>query len=287
MKRSLRIVILSGLSGSGKTTAMHELEDRGFFCVDNLPITLLPKFVEIFTLSRAEITKVAVVIDIREREFLPDFPDIYQALKNEGLAPELVFFECEDQVLSRRFGETRRRHPLAEGTDLLTGVSREKEELKPIRALADKVWDTTYYSLPQFRREVREYFVEKGAMESFVVNLVSFGYKSGIPFNADVVLDVRFLPNPFFVDELRSLNGLDPRVQEYIFSHPEGAEFIRSTRDFLNFLLPCYQKEGRPVGTIAFGCTGGQHRSVAVAERMGSHLREAGYQVKVSHRDTG
>jgi len=287
MKRSLRVVILSGLSGSGKSTAMHELEDLGFFCVDNLPITLLPKFVEILSLSRAEINKVALVIDIREREFLPDFPVIYQALKEEGLASELVFLECEDQVLSRRFAQTRRRHPLAEGTDLLTGVSREREELRAIRGLADKIWDTTYYSLPQFRREVREYFIEKGAGESFLVNLLSFGYKAGIPFNADVVLDVRFLPNPFFVDELRSLNGLDPRVQDYIFSQPEGADFVRSTRDFLNFLLPCYQKEGRPVGTIAFGCTGGQHRSVAVADRIGHHLREEGYRVNVSHRDAG
>jgi UPF0042 nucleotide-binding protein len=255
--------------------------------VDNLPIAFLPKFVEMLSLSRAEITKVALVIDIRARESLPDFPEMYQALKAEGLIPELLFLECEDTVLARRFSETRRRHPLAEGADLLAGVAREREELRPIRELADKIWDTTLYSIPQFRRAVRDYFAAGAAGEPFAVKLLSFGYKAGIPFNADLVLDVRFLPNPFFVEELRNLNGLDPRVQEYIFSRPEGADFVRFARDFLNFLLPCYQREGRPFCTIAFGCTGGQHRSVAVAERIGNSLREAGYQVNVSHRDSG
>ena len=287
MKRNLRMVILSGLSGSGKSSAIHELEDLGFYCVDNLPIAFLPKFVEMLSLSRAEINKVALVIDIREREFLPEFPEMYRALKAEGLVPELLFLECEDTVLARRFSETRRRHPLVEGADLLAGVAREREELKPIRELADKIWDTTLYSIPQFRRAVRDYFAASMAGEPFAVKLLSFGYKAGIPFNADLVLDVRFLPNPFFVEELRSLNGLDPRVQDYIFSRPEGAEFVRYTRDFLNFLLPCYQKEGRPFCTIAFGCTGGQHRSVAVAERIGNSLREGGYRVNVSHRDSG
>lgn len=287
MKPNLRMVILSGLSGSGKTSAMHELEDLGFYCVDNLPIAFLPKFVEMLSLSRAEITKVALVIDIRARESLPDFPEMYQALKAEGLIPELLFLECEDTVLARRFSETRRRHPLAEGADLIAGIAREREELKPIRKLADKIWDTTLYSIPQFRRAVRDYFAAGAAGEPFAVKLLSFGYKAGIPFNADLVLDVRFLPNPFFVEELRNLNGLDPRVQDYIFSRPEGADFARIARDFLNFLLPCYQREGRPFCTIAFGCTGGQHRSVAVAERIGNSLREAGYQVNVSHRDSG
>ncbi|MDD5223370.1 MAG: RNase adapter RapZ [bacterium] len=285
-KPNLRMVILSGLSGSGKTSAMHELEDLGFYCVDNLPIAFLPKFVEMLSLSRAEITKVALVIDIRARESLPDFPEMYRALKAEVI-PELLFLECEDTVLARRFSETRRRHPLAEGADLLAGVAREREELRPIRELADKIWDTTLYSIPQFRRAVRDYFAASTAGEPFAVKLLSFGYKAGIPFNADLVLDVRFLPNPFFVEELRTLNGTDPRVQEYIFSRPEGAEFVRLVRDFLNFLLPCYQKEGRPFCTIAFGCTGGQHRSVAVAERVGNLLREGGYRVNVSHRDSG
>ena len=287
MNRGLRMVIISGLSGSGKSSAIHELEDLGFYCVDNLPIALLPKFIEMISLSRAEIDKVALVIDIRAREFLPEFPEMYRALQAEGLTSELIFLECEDTVLSRRFSETRRKHPLAEGPDLLAGVARERAELEPIRRLADKIWDTTLYSIPQFRRAVREYFSSGMTGEPFAVKLISFGYKGGIPFDADVVLDVRFLPNPFFVEELRKLNGLDPRIQDYIFSRPEGVDFLRHTLDFLRFLLPSYQKEGRPFCTIAFGCTGGQHRSVAVAERTGRQLQAEGYRVNISHRDAG
>lgn len=285
MASDLRMVIISGLSGSGKTTTVHELEDLGFFCVDNLPIALLPKFMEILSLSRAEIRSIALVIDIREREFLPDFPGIYRTLKEQEIPIELIFLECNDVVLARRFSETRRRHPLAAGSDLISSIAREREELKVIRDLADKVWDTTHTNYPNFRREVREYFSVRGSDQEFRLTLLSFSYRSGIPFNADLVLDVRCLPNPYFMDDLRPRDGTDPAVQEYIFGQAEGKYFVEHTRQYLERVLPLYRQEGKPSLTIAFGCTGGQHRSVAVSDRLGKIFSEAGHHVSVSHRD--
>ena len=287
MNPDFHMIIISGLSGSGKSTTIHELEDLGFFCVDNLPIALLPKFVELLSLSRAEIRRVALVIDIREREFLPEFPGIYHSLKEQGIPIELIFLECEDPVLARRFSETRRRHPLASRDDLASSIAREREELAGIRALADTVWDTTHTSYPQFRREVREYFSARGGDFTFRINLLSFSYRMGIPFNSDLVLDVRFLPNPYFINELRQRDGRDPRIGEYLFRQPEVEEFIAQTLSFFRYLIPHYQREGKPLLTIAFGCTGGHHRSVAVADRFGRILAEEGYPVSVTHRDLG
>jgi len=287
MASDFRMVIISGLSGSGKTTTVHELEDLGFFCVDNLPIALLPKFMEILSLSRAEIRSIALVIDIREREFLPDFPGIYRTLKEQEIPIELIFLECDDVVLARRFSETRRRHPLAAGSDLISSIAREREELKVIRDLADKVWDTTHTNYPNFRREVREYFSARGGEPEFRLTLLSFSYRSGIPFNADLVLDVRCLPNPHFMDELRPRDGTDPAVQDYIFGQTEGKHFLEHTRQYLEHILPLYRQEGKPSLTIAFGCTGGQHRSVALSDRLGKILSEAGHHVSVFHRDLG
>jgi len=281
----LRLVIVSGLSGSGKTNALKCFEDLGFFCVDNLPPPLLPVFADLCTQSSAGITKVAVGIDIRERDFLRDFLTISERLKGEGYHYELIFFEANDEVLVRRFSETRRPHPLARNTPILEGIQKEREQLAELKKRSDRIIDTSTFTLQQLKDVIAQNYSDQGEVRKPSISVISFGYKYGIPYETDLLFDVRFLQNPNFVSELKPLSGEDSAVQEYIFRKPEAERFIELVKSFLSFLVPFYEKEGRPYLTIAIGCTGGRHRSVAISRRLHDDLKAAHYQTVLRHRD--
>jgi len=281
----LRLVIVSGLSGSGKTNALKCFEDLGFFCVDNLPPPLLPVFADLCIQSSAGITKVAVGIDIRERDFLRDFLTISERLKGEGYQYELIFFEANDEVLVRRFSETRRPHPLAKNTPILEGIQKEREQLAELKKRSDRIIDTSAFTLQQLKDVIAQNYLDQGEVRRPSISVVSFGYKYGIPYETDLLFDVRFLQNPNFVSELKPLSGEDSAVQEYVFRKPEADRFIELVKSFLSFLIPFYEKEGRPYLTIAIGCTGGRHRSVAIARRLYDDLKAAHYQTVLRHRD--
>jgi UPF0042 nucleotide-binding protein len=282
--KDIRLVVLSGPSGSGKSTAIKVLEDLGFFCVDNLPVTLLPKFLELLAQSE-EISKVATVVDVREREFLKEFPAIFSSVKEAGYKGELVFLEASDEALVMRFSETRRRHPLATDRSPLEGIASEREILKEVKANADKVLDTTRFNVHQLKEALRDYFSGPVSLEKMVINLVSFGYRNGIPADADLVMDVRFLPNPYFIDALKGLDGTDRKVREFVLATKESKEFLERVKDFLNYLIPLYWKEGKSYLTIAVGCTGGKHRSVVISELIAGEITTEAATVRKRHRD--
>ena len=278
-------IIITGLSGSGKGTFLRALEDRGFFCVDNLPLSLLGKFHELIVKSQDEGTKVAMVIDVREGETLSEFPDVYRDLKqNPSLQMSLWFLEASDAVLVRRFSETRRPHPLDPNLPVLDTIALERELLAPIRDMADHVLDTSQLTIHELRRHAVRLFEER-ELQSLLVSLVSFGFKYGVPIDSDLVFDVRFLPNPNFVPELKPYTGADPQVVEYMNSHAATHKFLEHVYAFIDFLLPQYEKEGKAYVTISVGCTGGRHRSVFIANAIAKHVEEGKYRVKVSHRD--
>ncbi len=281
----LEVVVVSGLSGSGKSTAIHVLEDLGFYCIDNLPVVLVPRFLELCTSSRERIDRVALGIDIRERQFLGDYPRALDELRAAGHRVEVLFLDAGDDVLVRRFSETRRPHPLGGEDGPLVGIQRERRELSELRARADRIVDTSALTVHQLRDELRRLYRAPGDADSLTVLLVSFGYKFGVPTDVDMVLDARFLPNPFFVDELRAKTGGDPAVAEYVLSSDEAQTFLRLTEALLDFTLPLYRREGRSYFTLAIGCTGGRHRSVALVERLAQTLARAGTRVQVQHRD--
>lgn len=264
--------MLSGPSGAGKSTAVKALEDLGFFCVDNLPVTLLPKFMELISQTE-DITKVGVVIDVREREFLKEFPAIFSTVKKAGYKGEVVYLEASDRALIKRFSETRRRHPLPEALSPAEGVAKERELLNDIKASADSIVDTTGFNVHDLRRYLTDYFSSSAAGEKIIINVLSFGFRYGIPADADIVMDVRFLSNPYFVDELKGLTGRDRAVKEFVLSREETKTFIAKLKEFIDYLVPLYLKEGKSYLTIALGCTGGKHRSVVIAERF---LEEVG-----------
>ncbi|MDH4227468.1 MAG: RNase adapter RapZ [Deltaproteobacteria bacterium] len=281
--KELRLVVLSGPSGSGKSTAVKALEDLGFFCVDNMPVTLLPKFLEILS-QTTEITKVAAVVDVREREFLKDFPVIFGELKQAGYSSELVFLDSSDDILVRRFSETRRKHPLSE-TSPLDGVKIERELLKDIRSRADRVIDTTGFNVHKLTAHIKDVFGGQGTGASMTLNLLSFGYRYGIPADADMVIDARFLPNPFFVDELKRLDGVSSEVREFLRSKEETVSFLEKLAWFLDYLVPLYMSEGKSYFTVAIGCTGGRHRSVAIVEELLERFTDKRLVLKKRHRD--
>ena len=278
-------VIITGLSGSGKGTFLRALEDRGYFCVDNLPVGLLSKFYELTLKSGDEATKVAMVIDVREGESLRKLPAIYDDLKKqEGLTVSLWFLEASDATLVRRFSETRRPHPLSPDRSVSESISQERELLAPIRELADHILDTSALNIHDLRKHAYTLFGEKEARP--LVLLVSFGFKFGVPSESDLVFDVRFLPNPHFVPHLKALSGEDAAVMEFMNEKPETAEFLSRLQGFLDFLIPQYEKEGKSYVTISVGCTGGRHRSVFVTEALGKHFESLGYRIRVTHRDS-
>ncbi len=276
-------MIITGLSGSGKGTVLRVLEDLGHYAVDNLPIELIPKFAELVRDS-ATIHKAALVVDIREGAALEHFPAVYQQLRRD-ISTKLLFLEAEENALVRRFSETRRPHPLGADLPVPASIDAERALLEPIRALADHIIDTSKLNVHELRERVAAE-IQGGADESLLtVSVMSFGYRNGIPPDSDLVFDVRFLPNPNYIPEFKPLTGTHPRVASYIRTFPQTQEFIRRISDLLVYLLPHYVGEGKSYLTIAFGCTGGQHRSVMIAADVRKRLMKAGFRVKVNHRD--
>jgi UPF0042 nucleotide-binding protein len=282
-----RMVVVTGLSGSGRSAALKAFEDIGFYCVDNLPLSLLPAFFELVRSSDQDFQS-AIGIDIREREFPLRFPSLYRDLKASGSMIELLFLDASDQALVRRFSETRRPHPLARGTvPLVEGIRHERAALVEVKTLADRTLDTSDYTVHDLRQAIERHYAKGDTGRPMTITFVTFGYKYGVPYDIDLLFDLRFLPNPHFVPELRPLTGEDAPVNDYIMARPEAAEFLGRITDFLQYLLPRYRSEGKSYLTIGFGCTGGRHRSVALALRVAERLRSSGYEVNVKHRDIG
>ena len=277
------LVIITGMSGSGKASVLKAFEDLGYYCVDNLPVELIPRFAEM-ALQSAEIRRTALVVDVREGSKLDQLPGILKAVRRM-IPTKVAFLEASDAVLLRRFSETRRPHPLGTDTPVNASLKTERRHLAAIRALADIVIDTSKFNVHELRAHITERFQKRSAEKNILVSCVSFGFRHGVPEEADLVFDVRFLPNPHFVPEFRALTGRDARVARYIRSFPQTKEFIQRISDLLIYLLPHYIHEGKSYLTISFGCTGGQHRSVMIAEEVGKRLHQAGYRVKIAHRD--
>jgi UPF0042 nucleotide-binding protein len=281
------MVVVTGLSGSGRSAALKAFEDIGYYCVDNLPLALLRSFVE-FALRSEEASRSAIGIDIRERGFPAQFPDLYGELKAGGRPIELLFLDATDQTIVRRFSETRRPHPLSRGTTpLLDGIRKERAALGEVKKLAGRIIDTSDYTVHDLRQAIERHYAEGDADRPMVITLVTFGYKYGVPYELDLMFDLRFLPNPHFVPELRALTGEDAGVREYIMARPDSGEFLDRLAGFLGYLLPRYRSEGKSYLTIGFGCTGGRHRSVALAVMIAELLRTSGYDVNIKHRDIG
>jgi UPF0042 nucleotide-binding protein len=278
------LVIITGMSGSGKASVLKAFEDLGYYCVDNLPVELIPRFAEL-AMQSAEIRRTALVVDVREGSKFEHLPEILKSVRR--LIPtKVVYLEASDAVLVRRYSETRRPHPLGTDAPVTSALKTERRHLSAIRALADFVIDTSKFNVHELRAHINERFQEQSSDKNILVSCVSFGFRHGVPEDADLVFDVRFLPNPHFVPEFRPLTGRDPKVAKYIRSFPQTKEFIQRISDLLIYLLPHYIHEGKSYLTIAFGCTGGQHRSVMIAEDVAKRLRHAEYRVKVVHRDS-
>jgi UPF0042 nucleotide-binding protein len=282
-----RFIVVTGLSGAGKSHAIRALEDLGYFCVDNLPVALIPTFAELALGGEGDIRRAAVVIDIREGAGLSRFPPIYRRLKRRReLRAALIFLEAEDSILLRRFSETRRPHPLGRNRSAAEGLAEERRRLEPIRRLADRIVDTSRLSVHELRRAVLGLAGGTASMAPLTVNILSFGFKHGVPSDADLLFDVRFLPNPHFVPTLRPLSGRHPRVARYVLRAQGAGRFLQLTAALLRFLLPQYIAEGKSYLTVAIGCTGGRHRSIAIAEALARRLKGVrGVALRVRHRD--
>ncbi len=284
--KPLQITIISGLSGSGKSTAMRTLEDSEFYCIDNMPTPLIPTFVELCQHSTRGLSRVAIVVDIRGKEFLEDFQKVVQDLREGGHQVKIFFLESTDEVLIRRYSETRRSHPLGKerGISLPEAVREERGKIAFLRETADEVIDTSTLNVHQLRDLIMERLLAPRA-QRMKVTILSFGYSYGIPTEADMVMDVRLLPNPFFVKKLRGLTGEDKRVKKYVLEQEETAHFLHRLTEMIEYLIPLYEKEGKSYLTIAIGCTGGKHRSVVITERLAEILRQRGKEATIRHRD--
>lgn len=282
---NLRVVVISGLSGAGRSSALKCFEDLGFFCIDNLPPQLLPKFVELCTQTRSDINKIALGIDIREREFFSDFENILNDLMRDGCPIEVAYLEARDEILVRRFSETRRPHPLAMNKPVIDGIRLEREMLKWLRNKATLIIDTSDFNIHQLKNEVFRHFSEAEKDKNIMVNIISFGFKYGVPYDIDLLFDIRFLPNPNFVANLKPLSGRDNEVSEYLLSSPQTGLFFERFLPFIDFMMTQYDKEGRYYLSIGIGCTGGRHRSVFIAEALERHIKDMGYDTALRHRD--
>ncbi len=280
----LNLIIITGFSGAGKSLAIRCFEDMGYFCIDNLPVTLMPKLVELCIQSEGKIRDVALVIDIRGKEFFDSLRNSLDAIHKMGVWEKIIFLEASEEVLIKRYKETRRPHPLSEFGSLVESIREEKRILEPIKEIADYVIDTSRTPPAQLKDVLQKLSLFK-AKDTIVFNLESFGYKFGLPLDADLLLDVRFLNNPFYEPELRLKSGLDKEVRDYVMEDPSAKKFLEKIEDFIEFLIPQYAKLGKYQITIAVGCTGGRHRSPAIVEVLKERLEERGYKVVVHHRD--
>lgn len=282
----MRFVIVTGLSGAGKTQAIRNLEDLGYFCVDNLPPTLIPKFAEACYQTDGRIDKIALVIDIRGGKFFDDLFEILKHLKDQGYKYEILFLDASDEVLIKRFKESRRKHPLAPDGRILNGILMERNRLREVKDRADNIIDTSKLATRELREEIAKIYAEEGQVENeLIVTILSFGFKYGIPVDSDLVFDVRFLPNPYYIPELKEYSGNDKPVRDYVMNFNETQEFINKLEDMLKFLIPNYLKEGKRQLIVSIGCTGGRHRSVAISNSIYEKLAVQGYKVNIDHRD--
>ena len=282
-RKQAELVVITGMSGSGKGSVIRALEDLGYYSVDNLPIELIPKFAEL-TRDSATVRCAALVVDVREGESLKSFPALYARIRR-SIPTKLLFLEASDSTLVRRFSETRRPHPLGTNRSVQRSIQSERRKLAPIRALADIIIDTSKFNVHDLRETIVEKFRGEREKSKIVVYVTSFGYRHGVPADSDLVFDVRFLPNPNYIPAFKKLSGRNPKVAKYIRSFPQTVEFIQRISDLLIYLLPHYIREGKSYLTIGFGCTGGHHRSVMIAEQIRKNLADAGYRIKVNHRD--
>jgi len=279
----IEFLIITGLSGAGKSLATRSLEDLGFFCVDNLPPALIPKFAEIVKESQGRIRQVALVIDIRGGQFFDDLGAALANLEMAGIPFQILFLDASDEILVRRYEETRRKHPL--GDSILDGIRAERKRLQPLKERSHWIIDTSTLSARELKEELGDAFRRTDKRRTLTVNVTTFGYKYGIPLDADMVFDVRFLPNPYYLESLRALPGNSPEVREFVLRWEQTGEFQRRLHDLLLYLLPQFTAEGKSHLTVAIGCTGGKHRSVVIGENLAQFLRGAGYTVRVKHRD--
>ena len=280
----MKIIIVTGLSGSGKTQAMDVLEDMGYYCIDNMPPLLIKNFLDMAAKNK-EMEKAAFGIDVRGGSLFDDLKDSLEVMKKEDVDFKILFLEASDKVLARRYNETRREHPLAHGEAVAKGIKREKERLEAIRKEADAIIDTSYFNNAQLAAEIRNIVGEGKDNRTFTVNIMSFGYKNGMPISADMVFDARFLPNPFYVEELKHLTGNDKAVRDYVMSHDIAKLFADEVRGMIEVLIPFYKKEGKFSLSVCFGCTGGHHRSVTLANDLNEKLTAKGIRTTLEHRD--
>lgn len=288
MERKVHVVVVTGLSGSGKSTAIKAFEDVDYFCIDNLPVPMLPSFFSLCEKDMPDIRKIALGIDIRERTFLKDYDKIFKSLEDAGYRFEILFLEASTDVLQRRYSQTRRVHPVASASSeslLLDAIHQEREQLQALRSRATRIVDTGNTSVHQLKAMITRTYSLVSETEMLSIQVLSFGFKHGLPFEADLVMDVRFLPNPYFVDELRNRDGCSPEVRSWVLQWPTAGEFISHYGTLLLELIPCYIREGKRYLTIAIGCTGGKHRSVVFADRIAEELRKHNYFVNIFHRD--
>jgi UPF0042 nucleotide-binding protein len=283
--RKLRVVVVTGLSGSGKSTAIKAFEDLDYFCVDNLPVVLLPEFLKLREKSSEDLYHIALGMDIRERSFLESYPGVFSELRERGTNLEILFLESADEALQRRFSQTRRKHPLVGAGTVLDRIRAERKRLKDLKEMASRVIDTSNLNVHELKRMISRLYTVYPEDDTLHVNVLSFGFKYGVPAEADIVMDVRFLPNPFFIKELRDLNGTQDPVIRFVMQQGHTQIFLDKFTELVNYLLPRYREEGKNYLTIAVGCTGGKHRSVVVSEQLKVQLAGLGYPVTAGHRD--
>jgi UPF0042 nucleotide-binding protein len=283
--KNITIIIITGLSGSGKSTAMAALEDGGFYCVDNMPVDLLPKFLDLPIERDSEMTGIALVMDLREKGFLTKYSAILSELKQKGYHYEILFLEAEEEILIQRYSTTRRQHPLSTGKSLLEGIREEKKQLEDLRSAADRVINTSRFNVHELKSKILEIARKSKKNVLMRINVLSFGFKYGIPYDADLIMDVRFMANPYFVPDLKELDGETQEIRDFVLGHAETRAFLDKYLDLLDYLIPLYEKAGKAYLTIALGCTGGRHRSVAIARTIYEHISALGKTVELNHRD--
>lgn len=281
----MRIVIVTGMSGAGKSTVLKMFEDIGYYCVDNMPVALVEKFVELAVAGSSEFKNIALGVDIRSGQAFSGFEDVLERISDSGTKYEILFLDCADSVLVKRYKETRRSHPLAEADRVDKGIALERKALAFLKRKSDYIIDTSSLLTRELRQEIEKIFVKDEKYNNLFVTILSFGFKYGIPADADLVFDVRFLPNPYYVDELKALTGNDKPIQDYVLGCPQAGEFLDKLEDMINFLIPNYVLEGKNSLVIAIGCTGGKHRSVTLANELYKRLSDKDYGIKIEHRD--